>query len=176
MNWNEVWMKNCWRRGDTLIPLATVEGKCDFDPAGISPPSSIMVVFETFDGVLHYGETALLGNAGPEKRCTVVFLECVVHKKQVYFQEYVKGWAMRTNARETSFVPTMQVRAWSSRVTFTTRDRVLHHGEFMLLQDMGKNNASTWVCFDRIAGVPRVYFAEDLLSAITDNTNYMTQL
>lgn len=36
MNWNEVWMKNCWRRGDSLVPLATVEGKCDFDPAGIS--------------------------------------------------------------------------------------------------------------------------------------------
>lgn len=176
MNWNDILTKRCWRRGDTLIPLATVEGNRVFDPAGISPPISAMVVFETFDGVLHFGETALLGNAGPAKRCTVVFLECDAHKKQVYFQEYVKGWAIRSNARDTSFVPGPLCKTFSSSVAFSTIDNVLHHGETMLLQGMGRDNASTWVFFDRIDGVPRVYFAEEIINWYGDNTNYTTQL
>lgn len=88
--------------GLPYIPLTLKEGERDvLSPNGFFPPSSCMVVFRTFDGVLHNGETVEISDAGENLRCDLAFFARVKGKRVLYFTEEVKEWQIRDTRRLT---------------------------------------------------------------------------
>lgn len=88
--------------GLPYIPLTVKEGdQYSLHPSGYFPPISCMVVFRTFDGVLHNGETVEVSSAGENLRCELAFFTRIHGKRTLFFTEQVMEWQLRDTRRLT---------------------------------------------------------------------------
>lgn len=97
------WPPTPYGVGEPLIPLSLEEGKENSRSLdGFDPPQGVPVIFQTFDDVLHYGETvAVKASNGQWSKSETAFFERapgtepLQGRRALYFPEQVKAWQLR---------------------------------------------------------------------------------